>query len=98
MVREIIWPTLAQRQLEKAYGYILQRSYQNAEKVKEDILTSTRKLAEQPEMHPPDKYRKDNDGSFRAYELHHYRIAYRVTEKRITIVRIRHTSMEPLHY
>ena len=49
-------------------------------------------------MYPPDKYRKNNDGSFRAYELHRYRIAYRVTEKEIIIVRVRHTGMEPKQY
>jgi plasmid stabilization system protein ParE len=76
----------------------LPHSYQNAEKVKADILTSTRKLAAHPEIYPPDKYRKNNNGSFRAYELHHYRIAYQITEKEIIIVRIRHTSMEPKSY
>ena len=67
-------------------------------KVKEEILASTRKLATDPELHPPDKYRKENDGSFRAYELHRYRIAYRVNEKQVVVVRARHTSMEPLYY
>jgi plasmid stabilization system protein ParE len=98
MVKEVRWPAMAQNQLSKAYEHILLDSYQNAEKVKKDILASTRKLAVNPEMYPPDKFRKNNDGSFRAYELHHYRIAYRVTEKEIIIVRLRHTSMEPKIY
>ena len=98
MVREVIWPPRAQKQLESAYEYILKSSYQNAEKVKADILSSTRKLANQPEIHPPDKYRKENDGTFRAFELHHYRIAYKITEKQIINVRVRHTSMEPTDY
>lgn len=38
------------------------------------------------------------DGSFRANELHSYRIAYRITENEIIIVRVRHTSMEPKSY
>ena len=49
-------------------------------------------------MYAPDKYRINNDGSFRAYELHRYRIAYRLTEKEIIILRVRHTSMEPKQY
>lgn len=98
MVRKIIWPPAAQKQLAKAYEFILSRSYQNAKKVKQDIFDSTRGLASNPEMHPADKYRKNNDGSFRAYELHHYRIAYRVTYKEIIIVRVRHTNMEPRKY
>jgi plasmid stabilization system protein ParE len=98
MVREVRWPPRAQNQLENACKYILQDSYQNAEKVRADILESTRKLATNPEMYPPDKYRKNNDGSFRAYELHRYRIAYWVTKKEIIITRVRHTSMEPKQY
>lgn len=98
MVREVKWPSGSQHQLEKAYRYILLDSNQNAEKVRADILASTRRLAANPEMYPPDKYRKNNDGSFRAYEIYRYRIAYRITEKEIIITRIRHTSMEPKQY
>lgn len=98
MVNKVIWPARVQKQMEKVYEYILRDSYQNAEKVKENILASTRKLAVNPEMHPPDKYRKNNDGSFRAYELNSYRIAYRIKGKEIIIVRVRHTSMEPKRY
>ena len=75
MVREVKWPLQAQKQLVKIFEYILPDFYQNAQKIKDDILSSTRKLAANPEMYPLDKYRKNNDGSFRAYELHRYRIA-----------------------
>lgn len=85
-------------QLDKAYGYILKDSFQNAEKVRNEILASTFKLAKNPEAHPPDKYKKNNDGGFRAFELHNYRIAYRIKQDTIIIVRIRHTSMEPNKY
>jgi len=44
MVREIKWRLTAQNQLAKVYQYILKDSYQNAEKVKKNILFSTRKL------------------------------------------------------
>ncbi len=98
MEKGVRWPAKTQRQLEKAYQYILLNSYQNAEKVKADVLASTRKLASNPEIHPPDKYKINNDGSFRAFELHCYRIAYRITETEIIITRIRHTSMEPNQY
>ena len=98
MVREVRWPLQVQKQLAKAYSFILLRSYQNAEKIKAAILDSTRKLPGYPEMYPRDKYRKNNDGSFRAYEIHRYRITYRITDKEIIIVRVRHTSMEPREY
>jgi len=56
------------------------------------------KLASQPEMHRLDKYRNNNDGTFRAYEIYRYRIAYRVTEGQVIILRVRHSSMEPDTY
>ena len=86
MVRRVIWPPAAQKQLVKTYEHNLTRSYQSAKKLMKGIFVSTRSLASNPEMHPPDKYRKNNDGSFRAYELHHYRIVYRVTNKGIIIL------------
>lgn len=98
MVKKVIWPPRAQKQLAKAHEYIAKSSQQNADKVKKTILASTRKLASNPERHAPDKYRKNNDKNFRAYEVKHYRIAYHVTEKEIIIVRVRHTKMEPLNY
>ncbi len=97
-MKEVRWPLAVQKQLEEAYQYILLDSLLNAEKVKNNILLSTRKLASNPEMYPPDKYRKNNDGTFRAYELYHYRIAYQILEKEIIIVRVRHTRMKPKRY
>ena len=98
MVKRVIWPHKVQYQLEEIYKYIASDSYQNAEKVRLDILNSTRKIEENAEMYPLDKYKINNDGSFRAYELHRYRIAYRFTKDEIIITRIRHTSMIPKTY
>ena len=58
MVRALRWPLSVQKDLKKIYDYILQTSFQNAEKVKSALLFSTKKLADQPEIHPPDKYKK----------------------------------------
>ncbi len=46
-------------------------------------------------MHPADKYKTGNDGSYRAFELHYYRVSYRIMNYEIKIVRVRHTSMIP---
>jgi plasmid stabilization system protein ParE len=96
--KPVIWPPTARRQLQEAFKYIRKDSLQNAEMVKRDILASTHQLAITPDMHRPDKYKNANDGNFRVYELHHYRIAYHIGATEITIVRVRHTSMEPLEY
>jgi plasmid stabilization system protein ParE len=49
-------------------------------------------------MHPPDKFKLNNTGNYRAYEIYSYRIAYRILKDKVRILRVRHTSREPLKY
>lgn len=96
--KKIRWSQTALKQFESAIRFIANDSLQNAGNVKSEILEKTLKLGLHPEIHSPDKYKINNDGSFRAFEIHHYRIAYRVLENEIRILRIRHTSREPKAY
>jgi len=93
-----VWTPQAVAELKSAFEYISQDSPQNAQKVTTELTALADKLPENPEMFPPDKYKKNNDGSWRAFEKHHYRISYRITKKDIRIVRMRHTSRTPLDY
>lgn len=88
----------AKAELRSAYNYIRNDSLQNAGNVKSSILRSLNALVHNPQQHPPDKYKTHNDGSFRAYELYKLRIAYHVSDQQITVIRIRHTKMNPLLY
>lgn len=88
----------AKKSLRDAYEYIKKDSLQNAERVRDEILTSIKALIKAPEKHPLDKYRIKNDGSYRAYEVYKYRIAYHISTSEIRIIRIRHTKMNPLEY
>ncbi|AXY76729.1 type II toxin-antitoxin system RelE/ParE family toxin [Paraflavitalea soli] len=88
----------AKRQLKEIYEYIKKDSLQNAEKVSHNILLSIKALLKNPLHHSPDKYRLNNDGSYRAYELYKYRITYHVSAQEIRVIRIRHTKMNPLLY
>ena len=94
----IVIDNLAKIQLRKAYEFIRLDSPKNAEKVKAKILGSIKELADRPEKYPPDKYRLNNDGSFRAFEIYKYRISYHVSPQQITVTRIRHTKMKPKKY
>ncbi len=96
--RKITWSKTASKQLEAAIKYIAKNSVQNAEKVKKEIFEKVEKLMLQPEIYSPDKYKAHNDGSYRAFELHKYRVAYRVWKNEILILRVRHTSTEPKKY
>jgi plasmid stabilization system protein ParE len=97
-VRSVVWDAEARQQLRSLYEYIQADSPRSAKKVRDDIVGIIRKLPSRPESHPADKYKINNDGSFRAFEKHRYRIAYRIKEKEIRILRIRHTKMNPLEY
>lgn len=92
------WSPKAQVQLQKAFKYIQKDSPQNAEKVRTEIIALSENLVKHPERFPLDKYRTNNDGTFRAFEIHSYRISYRVMPDYLLIVRMRHTSMSPLKY
>lgn len=89
-----VWTSKASDELKKAFKYIHEDSPTNAKKVISVLLDIADKIAKQPEMFPPDKYKKNNDGNWRAFEKYRYRI----TKDAIHIVRMRHTSQSPLYY
>jgi addiction module RelE/StbE family toxin len=93
-----VWTPKASAELKKAFEYISQDSPTNALKVISTIVDIADKIALQPEKFPVDKYKKNNDGTWRAFEKYRYRISYHIMENAIHIVRMRHTSQSPLHY
>lgn len=93
--RVIEWDSSALKQLGAAIEYIAQDSLQNAEKVYSAIIQKIEALPAHPEKHPPDKYKLNNDGCYRAFELYRLRVAYFVGENSIRILRVKHTSREP---
>ena len=96
--RKIDWSGIALKQFETALTFIASDSVTYAEKVADDILNELSKTLKNPEFFPPDKYRKNNDGSYRAFEKHRYRIAYRFKDNVIRVLRVRHVSREPKEY
>jgi plasmid stabilization system protein ParE len=97
-VRSVIWDKSAVKYLKSAIEFIRKDSPQNAEKLKSELKASILSLSDNPEKNPPDKYRTNNDGSFRAFELYKFRISYYVSATEIRIVRIRHARQEPLNF
>lgn len=98
MVEKVLWDIEARNFLKEAISLIKKDSELNAEKVKKVILRSTSDLKRNPQRHPPDQYKTNNNGDYRAYEVYSFRIAYFIGENYIRIVRIRHTRMEPKPY
>jgi plasmid stabilization system protein ParE len=96
--RNISWGYQALRQFNKAILYIAEDSLQNAEKVRAEVVGEIEILTVHPEKHPLDKYKIDNDGNYRVFELHRLRVAYFIGNDIIRILRVRHTSREPQNY
>jgi plasmid stabilization system protein ParE len=95
---ELVWTKRSQKQMRQVFKHISKDSPKNAAKVVQEIADAVYKAIQNPEIYGPDKYKTDNDGSYRAVEKHHYRIAYRFSNNTIRVLRVRHTSMEPLEY
>jgi plasmid stabilization system protein ParE len=77
------------------YRYISKQSLQNAAMVIEDIVVSVEKANSNPEYYPPDKYKKNNTGNYRAFEKDGFRVMYRYTKNTIYVMRVRHVKREP---
>ncbi|HMR92374.1 MAG TPA: type II toxin-antitoxin system RelE/ParE family toxin [Chitinophagaceae bacterium] len=95
---EIKWSKLALKKFDEAIKRIELDSPVSAEKIRRRILLAINGLLQHPEKFNPDKYKTGNDGSYRAFELYHYRISYRYKKETIRIIRVRHTRMNPLEY
>lgn len=95
---EVRWNNTARNQVRKIYDYIAKDSVQNAKSIIEKILSSTEKLEKNPERFGLDKYKKDNDGSYRHHEPHKHRTVFRIYKSHTRTPRVRSTNQEPLLY
>ena len=98
MERIIVWNKKPSKFLARALRRISEDSVLQAERVEESISRSIADLILRPERHPPDKFSRNNPGSYRAFEIMSFRIAYKLTPKEIRILRIRHVKQEPKEY
>lgn len=95
---KIVWRKKALIELNNIYIRIKKSSPQSAIKVRNEIFATADELELHPEIYPLDRFKKDNDGTFRAFEKYSYRITYRVLKTDISMLRVRHTSREPFSY
>lgn len=94
----VIWNNNAITFLKKALDRINEHSPQNAENVKAGIMKIVDSLPEHPEKFPQDIFKRNNDGSHRAFEKFSLRITYKISPKQIMILRIRYVKQEPKLY
>ena len=94
----IEWSRDASRHFHELLDYLYHQSENAASIVGKAILDEVEKLAAHPASHPPDRFKKHNDGNYRACIIYSYRISYYTDSNIIYILRIRHTSREPLEH
>lgn len=97
--RVVVWDKIAFEQLSEIYNSLkTDKNSSFAARVKNTILKTITELINNPEIYEQDRFRLDNDGSYRAFEKLKFRVAYKITKTQIRILRVRHTSREPIQY
>lgn len=94
----ISWDTPAKLSFKKQLKHIAEDSLQNAEHVRLEILSIIESIPDNPEKFPSDRFKINNNGLFRAFEKHSFRIAYFIGVGKIRILRVRHVKQEPKEY
>lgn len=97
--RVLVWDKIAFEHFKEIFDSLKgDRNLSHAKKIKNTILKGVNELVNNPEIYEQDRFKIDNDGSYRAFEKNKYRIAYRITKTQIRVLRIRHSSREPIEY
>lgn len=91
----IKWSAAAVQQYEEIIAYILEDSVKSAEVFQQKIFNKLEDICRMPEIGMPDKYKLNNDGSYRAVIIYQYRLSYRYVGEEIRVLRIRHMRMKP---
>lgn len=95
---KVIWSKNGSLQLKIFLKELKEKSPKAALKVKNEIFKTARSLSDNLEIYSQDRFKKDNDGSFRAFEQYNYRVTYQVEKTQVIILQVRHTSRDPLKH
>ena len=94
-IKHIIWSKNATIQYFKILKYLAEEAPEAIDIVGNSLLDTIESLSSEYNNHPQDRYKNNNDGSFKAAIVLSYRISYQISKTSINILRIRHTSREP---
>jgi plasmid stabilization system protein ParE len=97
-IKPVIWSLAAEKHYYEIMEDLTERAPEAVDKVGNALMDMTVSLATDYDHYPPDRFKKGNNGTYKASVVFSYRISYRITEAHIRILRIRHTSREPLGY
>ena len=96
----IIWDKEALKHFKQILIYLDTQSEQAPKIVKEAVVTRLELVKANPLICEVDKLKNPADATFRAFVVFNYRLTYQIKtdQQEIRILRIRHTSREPLGY
>lgn len=97
-VKTVTWSKAATSQYYDILAYLSEEAPEAVGIVGNALLDMIESLVTEYNNHPPDRFKKNNDGTFKAAVVFSYRISYQIGDISVNILRIRHTSKEPLEY
>ena len=97
---KIIWDRNALDDFKEILSFLAKQSTQAPKIIKEGVLSRLDNIKTNALIYEVDKLKDEPNKEFRAFVVYSYRITYQIktNPKEIRIIRIRHTSREPLGY
>jgi plasmid stabilization system protein ParE len=96
----IIWDRIALDHFKEILDFLSKQNLQAPSIVRVGVISRLDDIKNNPHIFEIDKLRDIPNTEFRAFVIYNYRITYQVKQaiKEIRVLRIRHTSREPLGY
>ena len=97
---QILWDENALSDFIQVLNYLEERSEQAPKIVKSAVLDRLDQIRLSPLLFEADSLKRPSDNRFRAFVVFSYRVTYMVNKEsmEIYVLRIRHTSREPMKY
>lgn len=92
---KVEWTQRAITSLDYFYSIIANNSPTSAKKVKQEIVLTSKKLANNPYLYQLDEYYPDNPGNIRRYFRWSYRIVYQVLKEKVVVLEVYHSATNP---
>ncbi len=92
----VLWDEVAVKELKSIYDFIYTDSPSAAAKVKDEIVRCAKELKTMPRKFQVYEFANEVTGEYRSIIRWRYRIIYEVIKNDVHIVRIIHTSKDPL--